>query len=260
MYSCANYPRGCRGRVNRQGAKCSDCVVSDIWDSTQKMNKDKLTSRTVFELASPGFCFTIRSATRLQASATLRALRRAFQGTRTRAVMRMPSLDSPGKKEKQNPVSHWVASCRLGHRNDLRLPLFLCLSYASPEFLYHIRRLSAPLICWISGISLIPRLHIGWADVCLGRNLSFENLRNSAHFTFPLVLGLFLEQRTPSFVSVLQNRSHFAFAWLPTDMDLPLEGSGADGLGSFNSSWSLIARFFFFFAHTCAPLVLILIS
>ncbi|EKV12323.1 hypothetical protein PDIG_33210 [Penicillium digitatum PHI26] len=29
MYSCANYPRGCRGRVNRQGAKCSDCVVCD---------------------------------------------------------------------------------------------------------------------------------------------------------------------------------------------------------------------------------------
>ncbi|KAF3395725.1 hypothetical protein F1880_006732 [Penicillium rolfsii] len=27
MFSCANYPRGCRGRVNRQGAKCSDCVV-----------------------------------------------------------------------------------------------------------------------------------------------------------------------------------------------------------------------------------------
>ncbi|KGO77972.1 hypothetical protein PITC_025000 [Penicillium italicum] len=32
MYSCANYPRGCRGRVNRQGAKCSDCVVCDPLD------------------------------------------------------------------------------------------------------------------------------------------------------------------------------------------------------------------------------------
>ncbi|KAH8433254.1 hypothetical protein N8T08_009999 [Aspergillus melleus] len=26
MYSCANYPRGCRGRVNIQGGKCPDCV------------------------------------------------------------------------------------------------------------------------------------------------------------------------------------------------------------------------------------------
>ncbi|RJE24085.1 hypothetical protein PHISCL_03574 [Aspergillus sclerotialis] len=26
MYSCANYPRGCRGRVNIQGGKCADCV------------------------------------------------------------------------------------------------------------------------------------------------------------------------------------------------------------------------------------------
>ncbi|GAQ40788.1 hypothetical protein AtubIFM55763_006910 [Aspergillus tubingensis] len=26
MFSCANYPRGCRGRVNIQGGKCSDCV------------------------------------------------------------------------------------------------------------------------------------------------------------------------------------------------------------------------------------------
>ncbi|EYE93048.1 uncharacterized protein ASPGLDRAFT_123265 [Aspergillus glaucus CBS 516.65] len=26
MYSCANYPRGCRGRVNIDGAKCADCV------------------------------------------------------------------------------------------------------------------------------------------------------------------------------------------------------------------------------------------
>ncbi|KAJ5223468.1 hypothetical protein N7468_008010 [Penicillium chermesinum] len=25
MYSCANYPRGCRGRTNREGTKCSDC-------------------------------------------------------------------------------------------------------------------------------------------------------------------------------------------------------------------------------------------
>ncbi|KAJ5104809.1 hypothetical protein NUU61_002156 [Penicillium alfredii] len=30
MYSCANYPRGCRGRVNRQGAKCSDCVTLNL--------------------------------------------------------------------------------------------------------------------------------------------------------------------------------------------------------------------------------------
>ncbi|CDM35950.1 uncharacterized protein N7518_005536 [Penicillium psychrosexuale] len=30
MYSCANYPRGCRGRVNRQGAKCSDCVSLNL--------------------------------------------------------------------------------------------------------------------------------------------------------------------------------------------------------------------------------------
>ncbi|KAJ5688974.1 hypothetical protein N7462_003366 [Penicillium macrosclerotiorum] len=25
MFSCANYPRGCRGRANRDGEKCSDC-------------------------------------------------------------------------------------------------------------------------------------------------------------------------------------------------------------------------------------------
>ena len=28
MYSCVNYPRGCRGRVNVPGAKCADCMVS----------------------------------------------------------------------------------------------------------------------------------------------------------------------------------------------------------------------------------------
>ncbi|KAJ9263452.1 hypothetical protein DTO212C5_7538 [Paecilomyces variotii] len=27
MYSCANYPRGCRGRVNIPGGKCSDCMT-----------------------------------------------------------------------------------------------------------------------------------------------------------------------------------------------------------------------------------------
>ncbi|OJJ48240.1 hypothetical protein ASPZODRAFT_14388 [Penicilliopsis zonata CBS 506.65] len=26
MYSCSNYPRGCRGRVNIQGGKCPDCI------------------------------------------------------------------------------------------------------------------------------------------------------------------------------------------------------------------------------------------
>ncbi|KKK14008.1 hypothetical protein ARAM_006256 [Aspergillus rambellii] len=30
MFSCANYPRGCRGRVNIQGAKCSDCVQLNL--------------------------------------------------------------------------------------------------------------------------------------------------------------------------------------------------------------------------------------
>ena len=30
MYSCANYPRGCRGRANIQGGKCADCVVCSL--------------------------------------------------------------------------------------------------------------------------------------------------------------------------------------------------------------------------------------
>ncbi|KMU84787.1 hypothetical protein CIHG_02570 [Coccidioides immitis H538.4] len=30
MYSCVNYPRGCRGRVNVQGAKCSTCIASNL--------------------------------------------------------------------------------------------------------------------------------------------------------------------------------------------------------------------------------------
>ncbi|KAL1967724.1 hypothetical protein VTN77DRAFT_2981 [Rasamsonia byssochlamydoides] len=30
MYSCANYPRGCRGRVNIPGGKCSDCVTLNL--------------------------------------------------------------------------------------------------------------------------------------------------------------------------------------------------------------------------------------
>ncbi|KAL1987207.1 hypothetical protein VTN96DRAFT_4539 [Rasamsonia emersonii] len=30
MYSCANYPRGCRGRVNVPGAKCSDCLSLNL--------------------------------------------------------------------------------------------------------------------------------------------------------------------------------------------------------------------------------------
>ncbi|BDD58635.1 hypothetical protein MPDQ_004705 [Monascus purpureus] len=27
MFSCVNYPRGCRGRVNIEGTKCADCVA-----------------------------------------------------------------------------------------------------------------------------------------------------------------------------------------------------------------------------------------
>ncbi|KAJ5145751.1 uncharacterized protein N7515_000315 [Penicillium bovifimosum] len=30
MYSCANYPRGCRGRVNSLNTKCSDCVALNL--------------------------------------------------------------------------------------------------------------------------------------------------------------------------------------------------------------------------------------
>ncbi|EZF23073.1 hypothetical protein H112_04176 [Trichophyton rubrum D6] len=30
MYSCVNYPRGCRGRVNIDGAKCATCVASNL--------------------------------------------------------------------------------------------------------------------------------------------------------------------------------------------------------------------------------------
>lgn len=32
MYSCANYPRGCRGRANIEGGKCADCVVCSLSD------------------------------------------------------------------------------------------------------------------------------------------------------------------------------------------------------------------------------------
>jgi hypothetical protein len=52
-----------------------------------------------------------------------------------------------------------------------------------------------------------------------------------ANISFFTRLGLFL-QRTARFVFAWIDR--FFFAWIP-DMDLPLEGSGADGLGSFNS-------------------------
>ncbi|OJJ58283.1 hypothetical protein ASPSYDRAFT_1045764 [Aspergillus sydowii CBS 593.65] len=30
MFSCANYPRGCRGRVNISGGKCPDCVQLNL--------------------------------------------------------------------------------------------------------------------------------------------------------------------------------------------------------------------------------------
>ncbi|KAL4863262.1 hypothetical protein BDV12DRAFT_189821 [Aspergillus spectabilis] len=30
MFSCANYPRGCRGRANISGGKCSDCVQLNL--------------------------------------------------------------------------------------------------------------------------------------------------------------------------------------------------------------------------------------
>ncbi|OAX77640.1 hypothetical protein ACJ72_08059 [Emergomyces africanus] len=30
MYSCANYSRGCRGRVNSQGGKCANCLSSNL--------------------------------------------------------------------------------------------------------------------------------------------------------------------------------------------------------------------------------------
>ncbi|RMJ27950.1 hypothetical protein PHISP_01147 [Aspergillus sp. HF37] len=30
MYSCINYPRGCRGRANIQGGKCADCVSLNL--------------------------------------------------------------------------------------------------------------------------------------------------------------------------------------------------------------------------------------
>ncbi|KAL2220086.1 hypothetical protein M432DRAFT_298186 [Thermoascus aurantiacus ATCC 26904] len=31
MYSCANYSRGCRGRVNVPGGKCADCVSLHVF-------------------------------------------------------------------------------------------------------------------------------------------------------------------------------------------------------------------------------------
>ncbi|KAJ5562393.1 hypothetical protein N7535_003154 [Penicillium sp. DV-2018c] len=30
MFSCSNYSRGCRGRVNKMGEKCSDCVALNL--------------------------------------------------------------------------------------------------------------------------------------------------------------------------------------------------------------------------------------
>ncbi|KZZ86687.1 hypothetical protein AAP_06306 [Ascosphaera apis ARSEF 7405] len=30
MYSCANYPRGCRGRCNVPGGRCEDCKIQKL--------------------------------------------------------------------------------------------------------------------------------------------------------------------------------------------------------------------------------------
>lgn len=75
MYSCANYPRGCRGRVNTQGGKCADCVVCTCGLDSSKLKyptnrlTDSETPSTIFFLA---FC----AAPWLSQSPSLRDLER----------------------------------------------------------------------------------------------------------------------------------------------------------------------------------------
>lgn len=84
MYSCANYPRGCRGRVNRQGAKCSDCVVCAKWylclvyaKINERQRKTIQTNPIPVSKLAPS-SFAVRPTTRVQARTSLGTLWRAL--------------------------------------------------------------------------------------------------------------------------------------------------------------------------------------
>jgi hypothetical protein len=50
MYSCANYPRGCRGRSNTPGGRCGDCVVcsqSFLPKSTLDLHDQQIQSKSI---------------------------------------------------------------------------------------------------------------------------------------------------------------------------------------------------------------------
>lgn len=105
MYSCANYPRGCRGRVNRQGAKCSDCVVrfSTLPGSCESSSCDFRKFYWRLSHGSPNFslvtqpppaslCIAIRATTRLQAHAPLRTPERVLLQGVDSGTVRCPRI------------------------------------------------------------------------------------------------------------------------------------------------------------------------
>lgn len=57
MYSCANYPRGCRGRCNTLGGKCTDCTVS-LSGSTFTMQHILTVFQQVLNLRRPYNAFS----------------------------------------------------------------------------------------------------------------------------------------------------------------------------------------------------------
>lgn len=105
MYSCANYPRGCRGRVNRQGAKCSDCVVSVplglavanpllaiFRQSCWCLSHGNPNFSPVTQPPPASFCIAIRATTRLQAHAPLRTPERVLLQGVDSGTVRCPRI------------------------------------------------------------------------------------------------------------------------------------------------------------------------
>jgi hypothetical protein len=157
------------------------------------------------------------------------------------------------QKPRDGPENHLaqceLASYRLGliRMIDGSLCSFLtptsqsCSNlYASPAFLCHLVISPRFPSLWLR--SLVLSTSAGpTCDVRL--LLSLQNPEMRIFLFLTRCVGSFSKRALLCFYFCMQDRSHFLFlALIPTDMDLPLEGSGTDGLGS--SDLRLIDRFF----------------
>ncbi len=72
MFSCANYPRGCRGRVNISGGKCPDCVVCSFSTARLCFVFELTCEPSAIEPASSGLVFPLCSAKGLPSCTPIR--------------------------------------------------------------------------------------------------------------------------------------------------------------------------------------------